>query len=161
MAVLQAIVVVVGVSACSTRQSTGASMSCELTAADSVFLVSGPVFLPCQVDRPARLDVASRQLDFRPPGGPPEMRTRCYTADVQLVVGRDGGVEVETARVLRSNNPGFADAVVASLPGWRFRAAMKDGQPVRQIARERAQLAVAVARVPAGQLARPPAPPRC
>lgn len=44
-----------------------------------------------------------------------------------------GFVETRTARVVRTNDQGFAESVMTILPRLRFDPAMPNGAPVRQI----------------------------
>jgi hypothetical protein len=85
---------------------------------------------------------------------------RCYAAELQFVVGVDGVPEMETARVVTTTNPSFAEAVLASVGQWRYAPARRDSVAVRQIVRERRAISIVVA--PVSSADRPPAPaPRC
>jgi hypothetical protein len=117
-----------------------ANDGCELSAADSVHMAGGAVYRSCGVDQPARLAQDAR-VEFRPAGTP---RSECFTAEVEFVVGPSGRPETATARVVRASDPAFGDAVLASVPGWRYTAATVDGVAVRQIVRERRTQAVRV-----------------
>lgn len=129
---------------------------CALAAQDSAYLASGPVFPECDVDRRARLTTPNVRLDYRPTAVTRSGR-QCEAAVVRFVVDRAGVPEVATARVLSATDAALGDAVLASLPHWRYRPAEKDGVPVRQVVQERRTLSIAIS--PQGQT--PPRGPRC
>jgi hypothetical protein len=149
--------------ACATTKTAGLrGASCPLTQQDSAFLGRGPVYRDCAVDKKARLVQQTARVDYRPtrPGN------GCYSADVELVVDTLGKPEISTVRVIRANDRGFADAMVASVPGWQFEPATIAGQRVRQIVNEHQAMGTVVVAVPAGS-APPPSgsrmvrPPSC
>jgi hypothetical protein len=80
---------------------------------------------------------------------------------VQFVVDVRGIPELETARVVQSNEPSFGQAVLATLANWRYEPAQKQGEAVRQIVRERRAVGFAVTVAATGQRSRPPSPPPC
>ncbi len=87
-----------------------------------------PVYPACAVDRKAR------QL----PGGAPVMYTPsqpvpCIRAVFDVVVDARGVPIASTAKLVRTNDQGFATAMLAALPSLRYEPAMKDGQPVAQL----------------------------
>lgn len=131
-----------------------AADGCVLAAADTAYAARGPVFRDCAVDQVARA-LAQPRIDWRPRVDRSQRGTRCYTAEVQFVVGRDGQPEMDTARLLRASDSAWGTAVMASLPSWRYEPAMKDGHAVRQIVRERKFTATSVARVGETPVARP------
>jgi len=112
--------------------------SCPLMQSDSVFLASGPVYRECAVDIKAKRIPDNSHPVFTPTRGGPN----CYAVEVELVVDNAGKPEAETARVVRSTDRNFADAVMATVRDWRYEAAMLDHHPVRQIARETVKAAV-------------------
>jgi hypothetical protein len=130
-----------------------------MEARDSVYLRTGSVFTECTVDVPARLQNPNARINYTPQ--PMGASGGCYSAELKFVVGHDGIPETETARVVRSNPPAFGDAVLASLVQWRYSPATKDGNPVRQIVREKRAMTLAVVVAGSGVGARPPSPPRC
>jgi TonB-like protein len=131
--------------------------SCELARADSVYLEGGPVYRDCAVDRRAKLlgslPVPNLEL-VTPPTGTPA----CWTAEIQFVVDSAGEPELMTVRVLRTSDPSFADAVIATLPQWKYQPAVKDGVAVRQIVRQRRGLSVQRTSARPGDVRPGPAP---
>jgi hypothetical protein len=118
------------------------------------YLARGPVYRDCAVDRRARLLTTNGRPQFQPPT-PPLAGTACYSAQIEVVVDSAGVPELETVRVVRANDPAFADAVLASLPRWRYQPALKSGVAVRQVVRETQTIAVEVVLVRAGETPRP------
>jgi hypothetical protein len=139
----------------------GAASDCLLTQADSVHLQSGPVYRDCAVDRVARLSEPSVRVDYRPTGRPRPGSVECFYAEVHLVVDATGTPELETARLGNTNEPGWGRAVLAGVQNWKYVPALRDGEPVRQIVRERRTAALAMAVVRSGQAAGSPPPPLC
>jgi hypothetical protein len=144
--------------ACASSPERTTERDCTLSSADSVYLADGPVYRACAVDRPAR--VVQARVGFTPSITPPS--SMCFNAEVEFVTGRDGRPEHGTVRLLRTSHQPFADAVVASVPGWTYSPALLDGVPVRQIVRERRVAAVVavVTSSSGGPPARPTSPPR-
>jgi hypothetical protein len=142
--------------ACASASSSGnRAAACSLAPGDTVYLRAGVIYRECAVDKRARAIDHSARPDFRPsspvPGG-----QACYRADVEFVVDTTGLPEAETARVLRTNNPSYAESVLRALALWRYQPASLNGSPVRQIVQEKSAMGVAVVVVPAGQIPRPP-----
>ena len=138
--------------ACASAKSAGPrGASCPLTQQDSAFLGRGSVYRDCAVDTKAKLVQQTARIDYRPtrPGN------ACYSADVELVVDTLGKPEISTVRVIRANDRGFADAMVASVPGWQFEPATLGGKRVRQIVNQHQAIGTVVVAVPAGS---PPPP---
>jgi hypothetical protein len=136
--------------------AAGARGECLLSAEDSVYLSGGPVFRDCAVDQAARLTTPNAPIDYRPSASARSGNRACWLAELQFVVNAAGVPEKETAKIVRTTDPGFAEAVLSSLPSWRYRPAEKEGIPVRQIVRERRAIALAVVAVGSGQSPRPP-----
>lgn len=134
--------------------------SCALAPADSTYLATGPVYRDCAVDQRARPRGPGVRPEFRP-SSPPLGGTACYSAELEFVVDTTGAPELETARVVRTNDATFGDAVLATLLNWRYDPARKDGIAVRQIVREKRSMAVQVVAVREGQIPRAGRPPRC
>jgi hypothetical protein len=129
---------------------------CPLHDQDSVYASStGPVYRDCAVDRRATLT----NTDVHPqgavaPGAPgPD---RCYSVEMEFVVDAHGRPEVNTARIIRTNDQSFADAWLKTLPAFRYEPAMRNGVPVRQIVDERRTAATKTVVVRAGSMPPPP-----
>lgn len=120
---------------------------CELSDRDSVFAVGGPVYRDCAVDRAARLLATNRHPDFRPSGVP---HTTCYSADLEFVVDSTGKPETRMARIVRTNDQGYAESVLVTLTSWTYDPALRDHRPVRQIVTSHQTMATMVVVVPAG-----------
>ena len=105
-------------------------VKCQLSRADSAYITGKPLYRDCAVDQRAELVGREPSFDFRP-----LTRLRCYNAVIEFVVDSTGAPEAETAHVLRTTTPDFAEAIVTTLPRFRYRPARKDGVPVRQIVR--------------------------
>lgn len=127
-------------------RTAGQQRSCGLDASDSLFAAGGPVYRDCSVDAKAQPITPNARFDFlRPPGGP-----QCYSAQVEFVVSATGYPEMRTARVVRATDKSFGDALLTAVGTWRYRPAIKDGHPVRQIVGERRTIQTVVVAVPAG-----------
>lgn len=157
-----------GVLACASGGSqAAASAPCAAQPGDSVYSGAEPAWRSCAVERPARLLNPNQRIDWRPPGGTAQPGTRCYFAQVEFVVDSAGVPEAGTGRVLQSNEPTFAQAVLASSVGWRYRPALRNGRPTRQIVTERrvAGIVTRTVLVPQGSgppsAPPPPQAPRC
>ena len=146
-AVIAGILSVALVAACASGagRTSAVGASCGLSGRDSVFAVGRPVYRDCAVDRRARL-TATVPPDYRPA----VPRTACYSVDVAFVVDTLGKPEVATARIVRTNDQAFADAVFATLGRWKYEPAMRGGMLVRQIVNEHRSGATMLVAVPAG-----------
>jgi hypothetical protein len=122
--------------------------ACPLTPRDSAFLGGGPVYRDCAVDSKAKLILNSVRNDYRPTA---RTGNNCYAVEVRMVVDTTGKTEPATVELIRTNDRGFADAVLADARTWRFEPAMLDHKPVRQIATEKRTIATMTVVVPAGQ----------
>jgi hypothetical protein len=81
----------------------------------------------------------------------PETRANaCYAVLLEFVVDASGTPEIQTARVVRTNNQAYADAVLATLPLRRYEPARRGDAPVRQIVTESDAMQVRIVAVPAG-----------
>ena len=118
--------------------SSRRSAPCSLRSEDSLYVVGGPLYRDCGVDRTAHLVTANVNPEFRVTGIP---RT-CYHATVEFVVSALGAPEPGTVRVLTSNDDQFADAMRVMVNHLRYSPGMKDGQAVRQIVTEHRAAAV-------------------
>jgi hypothetical protein len=142
---------------CASSPAGRSGPPCALEPADSAFVRGQPLYRDCSVDRPAK-PVMTR-VNFSPPVQP-QRGTTCFSAEVQFVVGADGRPEKDTIRLVNSGADDFSNAVLAAVPSWQYTPAMRDGQPVRQVVRQRSMGAVTVVTSP-GRGAVPPRPPNC
>lgn len=148
------------VTACSGNRATAATTPCALRSTDSVFASIGPVFRDCAVDKKAKLlttDVHPDGSSFM--GTARVMNGQCFSVELEFVVSEHGAPELGTARIVRANDQGFAEAWLKTLSTWRYEPATRAGKPVRQIANERRTAATEVVRVASGS-APPSMPPR-
>lgn len=137
---------------------------CLLSSADSAYISGGPLYRDCAVDTPAK--ALSTRLTYTPstrPNTRPQPGVTCYAAEVQFVVGLDGRPELETVRLVRTNDASLGQSLVQSVAGFRYSPARRDGVTVRQIVNERraVALSVTVTSSASGRPARPALPPRC
>ena len=157
------IAVVLGLAGCaSAGGAAGQHRDCGLRPSDSAFAVSGPVFRDCAVDTKAQAVTPNARFDFQPERG--GAGDACYSAEVEFVVNEAGSPEMKTAKVVRTNDQTFAQAFLTAVGTWRYRPAVKDGHPVRQIVDEqrKVQTATVMVRAGSGPPARPPdVRPRC
>ena len=117
------------------------SAGCQLRASDSTLMAGAPLYRECAVDTHATNITRGQGPMARPPGA---LHDGCYSAELQFVVDTTGVPEQRTARVLQTNNQSYADAVIATLPSWRYKPALVGGIPVRQIVTEREATAIKV-----------------
>ena len=157
------VVVVAAACASSSGSVAGASANgdmsaggCALRPQDSTFAASGPVYRDCAVSSKAYLLTTDIHPDFQASRAAMKSGV-CAVAEVDYVVGADGYVEARTAHIVKTNNPTYADAVVAILPQWRFEPAKLDGVPVRQIISAKEWIQGGVVVMPAGQKPSPSA----
>jgi hypothetical protein len=142
------ITLVAALGACGSAMRGGTAHACTIAAADSALLAAGPLYRDCSVDRPARaVQTPLQATTSLRPRGP----ATCYAAEVQFVVGTDGYPEPGTERIVRSTDVAFSALVLASVPTWIYAPAELDGEPVRQIVRERHRIAAVVAVSVGGQ----------
>lgn len=126
-----------GFAACSSNPPARDGRSCALSASDSAYVGSQPLFKDCQVDQVAKAIDTRLELPSSPMASPDP---RCYRAEVQFVVGADGIPERDTIRLMSGGGDFLANAVLASVPNWKYRPAVLHGNPVRQLIRERRML---------------------
>ena len=100
---------------CATASGGARPANCDAEPGDSVFAAAGPVYHDCAVDRTAKLSNRPT-IDFRPT----TPANTCFSADVEFVVAANGKPETATARIVRTNNDTFADAVLRSLGQGRY-----------------------------------------
>jgi len=135
-------------SGCASTGRRGTGDSCALRSRDSTYAVAGPVYRDCAVDRQAKQTNTDLRPDWRPSAAAP--RNGCYFAELEFVVDAAGKPERGTASIVRTNDPTFADAWLATVPSWRFEPAVRGGTPVRQIVDSRKTVMTSVVVVPAG-----------
>ena len=137
-------------SACASGPSPAErGVACDLRPADSVFLRGAPLYRDCSVSRQARRVGQTPEVEF------PRARESCQKATIEFVVGSDGVPELATARVTETNSPGYAEAVLKTLPYWTYEPARIRDLPVRQIVKVQEFLAAEVVRVTARQTREP------
>jgi hypothetical protein len=144
-------VALAGALALSACASAGAKAPCTIAPRDSVYVGREPVYEECAVDKKVKLMTTDLAPEYRPTGVPSASRG-CLNADVQFVVDTLGHPEMATIRVLKTNEPAYAEAVLALVPRLKYDPAMIAGRPVRQIVTESRALGFQVQRVvvPAG-----------
>lgn len=146
-----------GAAACaSTGHSRGGS-PCQLRVNDTTFAAGRTLYRDCAVDKRATLLTTNIRPDFTPT---PRPGTACHAADLEFVVDTTGLPELGTARIARSNDHDYADALFATLPSWKYEPARLQGRPVRQLVLEHRSIVTATVVVPAGSPppTHPPAP---
>jgi TonB family protein len=149
------------ITACASAGGRSRAKACALTKTDSVYLKGGAVYRDCAVDQRVQAVDRSIHPNFRPDVSL-SFRDACYSAEIEFVVDESGTPDVEDARVVHSNNPGFASAAIQAIARWRYQPASLNGVAVRQITTEKLGMAAVVVAVPAGQIPRPPVrPPAC
>jgi hypothetical protein len=96
-------------------------------------------------------------MGLNPDYRPTSIGNGCYSAELEYVVEADGTPDASTARVIRTNTPGFAEAALAIIPRFRFDPAKREGVAVAQIVSEKFEMMTGRV-VSSGS--RPTAPPR-
>ena len=129
-------------SSCVMARRSGLTRGCGLRDSDSTFIAGAPLYRECAVDVKATNVTRGTGPLSRPPG---PLREGCYSAELRFVVDTNGVPERRTARILGTNDSSYADAVVATLPSWRYRPARIKTRPVRQVVTEREAMSITVA----------------
>ncbi len=80
----------------------------------------------------------------------------CSSVELEFVVSAAGYPEFKTAKILRTNDAGFAAAVLGILGLWRFEPAQRNGVPVRQIVTEKTAMQTVIVVAPVGTTPRMP-----
>ncbi len=111
---------------------TGAygAAECSPATVDSVFASVAPVYRNCDVNRPAMARDTSVFLNDLPPQG-----QSCLSAVVEFVVGANGLTLPQPTKIVQTNSPAFARALLRSVERWRYVPAERNGKPVRQLIR--------------------------
>ena len=101
--------------------------ACGLERRDSEYGTGTPLYRACAVDQAVK-PLNEIRVAFSPTG------TRaCYCAEAEYVVDPTGKPEMKTARVIWTNSPAYAQALITALGEVKFRPATKSGVTVRQI----------------------------
>lgn len=76
-------------------------------------------------------DEQPRPISRQAPSYPSALRAAGISGSVtvEFIIEKTG--DVSHVRVVRSSNPGFEDAAVAAILGWKFQPGRKQGRPVR------------------------------
>jgi hypothetical protein len=117
---------VVILAACAGRTSRRASCP---PVPEAQWLAGQPVYRDCSVDREARQTVTPR-VEYSATSG-----QSCLRASIEAVVDTSGRVIASTARTVRSTDPGYAAAVLATLDARRYEPARLEGRAVPQLVR--------------------------
>jgi hypothetical protein len=110
-------------------RAVAVSKSCDRSDQDSTGVAHVPLHRACAVD----VQVRPLENRVRPDFQPPSHDGGCYSAMLEIFVDTSGAPEPGSARVMRTNNAGFAGAVLATIPTFRFTPARLGGTAVRQI----------------------------
>jgi len=117
---------------------------CNTALPDSSLLVSGPVYRECDVDRAAsRVGLEPKLSSSSTPAGTSHSSS-CTVAEFRFVVDTSGKVEPAGIEVARTDDRSFSQAVLVTLNELRYRPAMRDGVPVRQLVTYRRTRSVVV-----------------
>lgn len=129
------VVVLVAAAACASGGGKGGvtaaerARNCPLLLQDSVYAAAAPVYRDCAVTTQSRVIPNNVRPDYMPQAPFKE----CYSAELEFVVDVTGAAEQRTAKVAHTNDPAYAESVMALLPRLRFEPGTLDGVPVRQI----------------------------
>lgn len=116
-----------------------------------------PVFRECSVDRAARPSGQTPRLQYTP-----SANQYCAHAIIDVVVDASGRPVPSSVKTVRSNDPAYLQAVIASLDARRYEPAQLQGRNVPQIVRIDVAMAVRAVVVPAGSpMPRAPRRPPC
>jgi ribonuclease D len=69
---------------------------------------------------------------------------------LEYVVNEKGEIETKTARVVKTTNQNYAEALISILPQWKFEPAKLNDVPVRQIVVDKQMMQVMTVVVPSG-----------
>jgi hypothetical protein len=148
--------------ACAGHTGSVAGGGCYLPAADSAFLLGGPLYPLCAVQH-----AAQRTGGELHPTNPPSTageRSGCFSVDIEVVVDSTGHPETQTARIVKTTDDSYGQSILALVPTWKFTPAIRDNRPVRQVFATHESVMFATVRVPAGGRVAPPPRgqiPRC
>jgi len=105
--------------------------ACAGAASDTLWQGLGPVYLACEVDKPARRRGGQPALDLDPLRL--RARTTCQRVTLAFVVDTLGVVELPTVRTVASDHPMVEEAVRLVVAELRYTPARKGDQLVRQV----------------------------
>lgn len=88
------------------------------------------VYQECAVSTGARQVSTPPRLDYTP-----NVVRSCLSAVIEFVVDSSGMPRPETAKIVRTNDMGFANAHLSKLSQYKYAPAKKDGLPVAQLVR--------------------------
>lgn len=145
----------VSIAACAPR--TSRSLACDAIAEPAVNAL--PVYRDCGVDRAARPTGTMPRPEYTFARG-----QSCVRAQIDVVIDTLGRPLRQTARVVKSTDPSFTDALLATFDRRRFEPALRGGRPVQQVVRINEAAATRTVVVPAGvspTSVRPPRGPLC
>jgi hypothetical protein len=111
------------------RSSLVRGAACDRSDQDTTHYLHAPLYRACAVTLVAQR-IAN---DMRPELSQTGRSQSCYFALVEVAVDTLGRPELQTARLVRANDPGFGAEVLALVPGLRFQPARLGGRRVRQI----------------------------
>jgi hypothetical protein len=95
-------------------------------------VAGAPLYRACHVDRVARPVGSPPRVDFSPSSS--EVRgVGCFEAEFEFVVSALGVPEIETVQLKRTTSSRHAAAVQAIISQLRYRPALLNDQPVRQV----------------------------
>jgi hypothetical protein len=128
---------------CASRRGRGTSGSrsapvCDRADQDTSHYLHVPLYRACAVYVQAR----PISTDLRPDFAPTQRGRTCYAAVIEVAIDARGLPEVGTARVVRTNDARYAQAVLAAVPNVSFEPAVLGGRRVRQIVELRQSLVV-------------------
>lgn len=133
IALALAATVVVGMAACSSRISDGLTGPPHRVAMQSVAVNTDQPWFEFQVNRQARQIPGTGNIQY-----PLELRAAKMEGEVlaQFIVDRNGNVEPDTYKVLKSNHDLFTQAVKAALPAMKFEPAQVKRVRVKQLVQQ-------------------------
>ena len=147
------------IAACSHPTTTASPSSCAATPGDSATTRPGAVFRDCDVTVRARAIDRPMTMDFQAPETGEAQS--CFSAELEFVVDTTGRPEVQTMKIVRTNNLPYAQWAMSAISQWRYSPAQLNGVPVRQIVHEKPMHTRQIVYARAGERPRPPRPKRC
>jgi periplasmic protein TonB len=98
--------------------------------AHGVLLTPACASTPSAAGPPEQVVVQPEAIERQAPTYPPELRAAGVEGEVvaRAVIGEDG--RVRDVEIVRTDHPLFAEALLETVPRWRFRPATVDGLPI-------------------------------